>query len=114
MSRRSSVPGAVPLVRTAVIGMRERGGKSIAQPIVGTDGKTLRTAIEQRVAPGATVYTGEHRGYNALAGYSRGTSTTERESTSVLATSTSTQRSRCGRCSSVASMALGITLASNT
>ncbi len=61
--------------KTAVLGMRERGGKSIAQPIPGTDGGTLRAAIEQHVMHGATVYTDEHRGYNTLAGagYSRGT-----------------------------------------
>ena len=56
-----------------VIGMRERGGKSVAQPIAGTDADTLRIAIEQHVASGATVYTDEHGGYNALAGYPRGT-----------------------------------------
>ncbi len=56
-----------------VLGMRERGGRSVAQPIASTDGVTLRIAIEQHVAPGATVYTDEHGGYNALAGYSRGT-----------------------------------------
>ncbi len=56
-----------------VLGMRERGGRSVAQPIASTDGVTLRIAIEQHVAPGATVYTDEHGGYNAPAGYSRGT-----------------------------------------
>ena len=65
--------GRSPVGKTAVLGMREWGGKSIAQPIPGTDGGTLRTAIEQHVAQGATVYTDEHRGYNTLAGYSRGT-----------------------------------------
>ena len=59
--------------KTPVLGMRERGGKSIAQPIVGTDGATLRAAIEQHVEQGSIVYTDEHRGYNALTGYSRGT-----------------------------------------
>ena len=65
--------GRGPVGKAAVLGMRERGGKSIAQPITGTDGDTLRTAIEQHVVQGATVYTDEHRGYNALTGYSRGT-----------------------------------------
>ena len=32
--------------KTAVLGMRERGGKSISQPITGTDGATLRATIE--------------------------------------------------------------------
>ena len=59
--------------KTPVLGMRERGGKTKAQPITGTDGETLRAVIEHNVEPGATVYTDEHRGYNALTGYSRGT-----------------------------------------
>ena len=56
-----------------IIGMRERGGKSIAHPIDGTDGATLRAAVAKRVRPGSTVYTDEHGGYHALAGYARGT-----------------------------------------
>ena len=65
--------GRGPVGKTAVLGMRERGGKSFAQPITGTDGDTLSKTIEQHVAHGATIYTDEHRGYNTLAGYSRGT-----------------------------------------
>ena len=65
--------GRGPVGKTPVLGMRERGGKSIAQPIAGTDSETLRATIEQHVEPGSTVYTDEHRGYNALTGYSRGT-----------------------------------------
>ena len=44
--------GRGPVGKTAVLGMRERGGKSIAQPITGTDGDTLRATIEQHVVPG--------------------------------------------------------------
>ena len=65
--------GRGPVGKTAVLGLRERGGKSIAQPIAGTDGETLRATIEEHVEQGATVYTDEHRGYNALTGYYRGT-----------------------------------------
>lgn len=65
--------GRGPVGKTPVLGMRERGGKSIAQPIAGTDGETLRATIEQHVEPGSTVYTDEHRGYNALRGFTRGT-----------------------------------------
>ena len=64
--------GRGPVSKTPVIGMRERGGKSIAQPLAGTDSETIKAAIEQHVEPGATVYTDEHRGYNALQGYERG------------------------------------------
>ena len=65
--------GRGPVGKTPVLGMRERGGKSIAQPIAGTDGETLRATIEQHVEQGSTVYTDEHRGYNALKGFTRGT-----------------------------------------
>ena len=65
--------GRGPVGKTAVLGMRERGGKSKAQPIAGTDSETLRATIEQHVEPGSTVYTDEHRGYSALTGYGRGT-----------------------------------------
>ena len=65
--------GRGPVGKTAVLGLRERGGKAIALPIAGTDGETLRATIEEHVEQGATVYTDEHRGYNALTGYYRGT-----------------------------------------
>ena len=65
--------GRGPVGKTPVLGMRERGGKSIAQPIAGTDSETLRATIEQHIEPGSTVYTDEHRGYNALRGFTRGT-----------------------------------------
>lgn len=65
--------GRGPVGKTAVLGMRERGGKSKAQPITGTDSETLRATIKQHVEPGSTVYTDEHRGYNNLTDYSRGT-----------------------------------------
>ena len=50
--------GRGPVGKTAVLGMRERGGKSKAQPITGTDGETLRSTIERNVEPGSTVYNG--------------------------------------------------------
>ena len=60
--------------KQAVIGTRERGGKSISKPIKGTDRATLRAAIVQHVAPGSVVYTDEHSGYDGLEGaYERGT-----------------------------------------
>ena len=65
--------GRGPVGKTPVLGMRERGGRSIAQPITGTDSETLRATIEQHVEQGSTVYTDEHRGYNALTGFTRGT-----------------------------------------
>ena len=89
------------------LGLRERGGKSIATPIAGTDGATLRAAIERHVKPGSTVYTDEHGGYNAPC-YSRGTVNHGAGEYVGAGTPTSTRPSRCGPCSSAASTALGI------
>lgn len=58
--------------KTPVLGMRERGGRSIAHPINATDKPTLHAEIERHVKPGATIYTDEHRGYDGLDGYRRG------------------------------------------
>ncbi len=55
-----------------VIGLRERGGRSIAHPISGTDKATLHGEIERHVKVGSTVYTDEHRGYDGLSKYQRG------------------------------------------
>ncbi|MDD9854922.1 MAG: IS1595 family transposase [Gammaproteobacteria bacterium] len=54
--------------KQAVIGMRERGGRTHAESIAGTDQATLRTAIGRTVEPGATVYTDEHPSYRRIAG----------------------------------------------
>jgi len=54
-----------------VIGMRERGGRTIAHPIDGTDRETLHFEIEEHVEHGSTIYTDEHAGYANLPGYIR-------------------------------------------
>ena len=51
--------------------MRERGGKSFAQPLDNTKAESIKPAIEERVAPGATVYSDQHQTYKSL--YERGT-----------------------------------------
>ena len=59
--------------KQAVLGLRERGGKSVAVPIDSTNQETLHSEISKRVEPGSVVYTDEHRGYEGLQGYHRGT-----------------------------------------
>ena len=59
--------------KQAVLGMRQRGGKSVALPVDSTDKKTLHSQIIKRIEQGSTVYTDEHRGYEGLEGYRRGT-----------------------------------------
>src|SRR5271165_388686 len=45
--------------KTAVLGMRERGGRTKALPVERTDGATLEFAILDHVETGATVHTDE-------------------------------------------------------
>ena len=55
--------------KTAVLGMRERGGKVKAKPVSDTTKPTLQGAIHESVEEGATVYTDDHRAYLGLQGY---------------------------------------------
>ena len=52
--------------KQAVLGMRERGGKTVAKPVAGTDRLTLWTEIQKTAAPGSTLYTDDHRSYLGL------------------------------------------------
>jgi transposase-like protein len=52
--------------KTVVIGMRERGGRTKAKTIPGTDRKTLHTAVHENVAPGSVLHTDENYGYEGL------------------------------------------------
>jgi transposase-like protein len=52
--------------KTAILGMRERGGRTKARPVTGTDAKTLRAEIEASVESGSTIHTDEHGGYVGL------------------------------------------------
>ena len=55
--------------KQAVIGLRERGGRSIAKPVDGTDGAMLKAEIARHVELGSEVHTDEHAGYKGLKGY---------------------------------------------
>ena len=52
--------------KTAVMGMRQRGGKVIAMPIKMTDKGTIQDIIFKHVEEDTTVYTDEHRSYDGL------------------------------------------------
>ncbi len=54
--------------KAAVLGLRERGGRTVARPVDGTDAETLSMEIRESVEPGATIHTDEHRGYAGLGG----------------------------------------------
>ena len=52
--------------KTPVLGLRERGGKTIAMPIPDTSRHTLSHAIHNTVEIGSTIHTDEHVGYSKL------------------------------------------------
>jgi hypothetical protein len=52
--------------KTPVLGMRERGGRTIAMPITGTDAQTIQAAIIQSVEIGSTIHTDESGAYAAV------------------------------------------------
>ncbi len=54
--------------KTAVLGMRERGGRTIAMPVEGTDQATIHGIIHQHVETRSTLHTDEFAGYRGLAG----------------------------------------------
>jgi hypothetical protein len=55
--------------KTAVLGMRERGGPIVAGPVARTDNRTLQGAIHSTVKTGSKVFTDEHGAYRGLQGY---------------------------------------------
>lgn len=54
--------------KTAVVGMRERGGRTIAMPIGSVDTWSLNCAIHKNIETGATIHTDEHAGYKGIGG----------------------------------------------
>jgi transposase-like protein len=58
--------GRGPVGKTAVLGMRERGGRTIAMPIERADGDTIQSTIHQYVKAGATLHTDEGGAYTGI------------------------------------------------
>jgi transposase-like protein len=54
--------------KTAVVGMRERGGRTIAMPLAAVDRETLQSAIHASVEVGSTIFTDDASGYIGLDG----------------------------------------------
>lgn len=54
--------------KSAVLGMRERGGKTVAAPVADVDMDTVHRAIHARVAVGSTLHTDEASAYNGIGG----------------------------------------------
>jgi len=54
--------------KTAVLGMRQRGGKTIAMPVSDVGAESLQNAIMDRVSVGTTLHTDEASAYDGLEG----------------------------------------------
>src|SRR5579864_7761098 len=52
--------------KTPVLGMRERGGRTVAMPIDHADGKTIQPIIHQMVEAGSTLHTDESGAYYGI------------------------------------------------
>ncbi len=63
--------GAELLERRAVLGMRERGGRTIAMTLYGADKRAIQPKIHAHVEAGSTLYTAEYGAYVGVkdAGY---------------------------------------------
>ena len=53
--------------KQVVLGMRERGGRTVAMPIEHADRKTLHGAVHKHVRPGSTICTDENFAYRGVA-----------------------------------------------
>ena len=58
--------------KSVVLGMRERGGRTVATPVAGADRESLQAAIVENVEPTAILHTDNHSGYDGLAGLFQG------------------------------------------
>ena len=56
--------------KVAVIGMRERNGRTVAMPIARNDMDTIQGAITERIAKDSRLMTDDHRSYTGLSGKS--------------------------------------------
>ena len=54
--------------KTAVMGMRERGGRTVAKPVADTGAGTLHKEILDNIELGTTLHTDEHGGYTGIGG----------------------------------------------
>ena len=54
--------------KTPVLGMRERGGRTKAKPVMSTSAAHLHQEIQATVQTGSTIHTDEHGGYVGLGG----------------------------------------------
>jgi transposase-like protein len=67
-SRKKLRAGRGAVGKTAVIGMRERGGRTKAEVVSDTEAATLHPVINRNVEAGSILHTDEHGGYKGIGG----------------------------------------------
>jgi transposase-like protein len=67
-SRKKLRAGRGAVGKTAVIGMRERGGRTKAEVVSDTEAATLHPVINRNVEAGSVLHTDEHGGYKGIGG----------------------------------------------
>ena len=66
-SKRAKLTGRGAVGKAAVVGSKDRDtNKIVARSVENTDGATLKGFIAEHTAPGATVYTDDHGGYQGM------------------------------------------------
>lgn len=66
MSKRLYGDHGVP-AKTAVVGMRERGGRTKAMPVESTGALSIEKTVRENIEQGATIHTDEYASYQRLA-----------------------------------------------
>ena len=66
MKKGDKPKGGGPTGKTPVIGMRQRGGRTVAKAVEATDRLTLWTEIQKTVKKGSTLYTDDHGAYRGI------------------------------------------------
>jgi transposase-like protein len=65
MNKRQNL-GRGTVGKTAVVGMRQRGGRTKAKAVKSVDANTLQTYVLENVESGSALHTDEHSGYQGL------------------------------------------------
>lgn len=67
LSKRREMVGRGPVGKVAVVGIKDRETKQVSARVVeSTDKDLLQYLVQKKMAPGASVYTDEHRSYKGL------------------------------------------------
>lgn len=67
-SKKKLKAGRGTVGKTAVVGFREKKGRTVAKPVKSVNAASLHAMVHQHVEAGSTLHTDEHSGYQGLDG----------------------------------------------